>query len=229
MLQVIKWDDHPDPSLHFDFATDIWKGLLKSAMKHAFSKSSESSTILQVRPEQTVFVTKAFKPGAMKLVPLSNNIALAMEGSKNARLHQADKNIELGVVFVHNKQNVVGVVRSHLNQLKKEKASGFAADEKVPFIAKFWGIKSTDDSAKVNTVFEFMDVSIKVAGIKHDVKVPTLTNTVHIPQNGELFMKNANKLPLDAPDPKRARLLAPHGASSSGKGGKKGGAARGKK
>lgn len=191
--------DYTDPTVNNDLLTDIWKGCVKAALTEAFKKSSENKVVVYKQPSTKVVALKAFKPGALQLVGLTNNITVSATGKT------ASGTLCLGEAFVHSVHGQTKVyARPHLQFPATSTATGFARNVVEPFIVAYWACQETFDSARANCEATLPTVSKKIGGVSHEICIPTLTNTKPLQEGDEIFVlkvSQAQELPI--PDPKR--------------------------
>ena len=160
----------PDPLANHELRASLIAAAVKAACAIELPKSSESECALQVQPDIKVFAGKDYKkPGALKLVMLTNSIQVAKPGLQTmACIGQAGDNLH---IYAKSSNSMPEGVRE-------------------TFISKYWCVRATWTTHETNCTYEEKEINVPVpaVGISAVVRVPSITNSMAIKAGDELVV-----------------------------------------
>lgn len=160
----------PSPLDHKEFKNAILTGLTKQAMASEFAKSSEAHCVVQTSPDLRLFATKAFKPGALKLVGMTTQVGVYADTKPGWKM-----------------MGDVGEKHKLLCRSSNVLTAGSSADREM-FLSKFWTARESYNQNEVNCELVSKEVDLKMIDTVVNVSIPMLSNTRAIAGEEEIVV-----------------------------------------
>lgn len=197
---------YPDPTNYVELMVDIFKGGVKAAVLDLYVKmSTDNMVLIQEKPTTKVFATGAIKARKLKLLPLSNNIAVVPA-------NKVSGGEVLGIAFTTASGVPMTVVaRQQLTFPHASTVTGCAHKNVEPFVVAYWAMSETHEFPKTNC--ERTEQIVTVRG--QQFRIPMITNTIDLDKGAELIVpKRSDAEEIPEPATKRRKS---EGASNNGK------------
>ena len=201
-----------EPSSNPDLLAAVHTGYIKAALLYAFNKYSMDASCSVVKQPLKVKVNEAFASKGLKLVALSNNVAV----QDSSKVKESIKNIVVGECFNIEDKVMVGVVKSHLTLPPRSDKEDIASKAIDSFIPAFWGCAENVDPSKANSTRTVEHVTIKVGSESLAADVPVIFNHKPLKAGDEVVvLKTHADADEGEPPSKRSRTSK---GSGNGKG-----------
>ena len=168
---VIMKDIH-DPLDNFDLKASIIVGMVKHAMAVEFQKSTEDACWLQTEPDVRVFASKKMKPGACKIVALTNSVLCVPE----------DKDVGGSSKLLG---HIPGLCKLYYRSCNAYTVKH--ANDQI-FVSKFFAVRETFDQDVINCTNQTKGVELTVMGQKMTIDIPMIVNTRPILEEEEVIV-----------------------------------------
>ena len=168
---VIMTDIH-DPLDNFDLKASIIVGMVKHAMAVEFKKSTEDACWLQTVPDVRVFASKKMKPGACKMVALTNSVLCVPE----------DKDVGGSSKLLG---HIPGLCKLYYRSCNAYTVKH--ANDQI-FVSKFFAVRETFDQDVINCTHQTKGVELTVMGQKMTIDIPMIVNTRPILEEEEVIV-----------------------------------------
>ena len=175
---VIMKDIH-DPLDNFDLKASIIVGMVKHAMAVEFQKSTEDACWLQTEPDVRVFASKKMKPGACKMVALTNSVLCVPE----------DEDVGASSKLIG---HIPGLCKLYYRSCNAYTVKH--ANDQV-FVSKFFAVRESFDQGVINCANQTKGVELIVMGQKMTIDIPMIVNTRPILEEEEVIVLKTSAPP----------------------------------
>ena len=204
----------PNPAVHADIQSDMWKSLVLSALVELHEASRCKGLTVVHKPEMCVMwsgLTGGAAPkGSLTLVPLSRLVGTCAK----ANLPQGA--IDLGPLWTKGDEPQHGFIKPGVIWPDDTKP------HVTPFVVPYWCVKQTRDQDLVNCVVKETQVTIRVCKRAYHFNVPLITNSESLNVGDKLCIKGEVKRQSSDIASLVEEQAPPKAAKGSGKGKRKG-------